>query len=318
VSTRIAEKTPTSNPESQIPNPIFDTRLLLLLLVMVTLWASAFPAITVALRHYSPEHVALLRYLVSSVVLGGVALAGRWRLPPLRDWPAITLMGLLGFTIYNIALNKGQALTTAGVSSFIVNTAPVFMVIFAAIFLRERLRPLGWVGILVSFCGVALLALAKDAQTGSFQLNRGAALILLSALVAGGYTILQKQYSLRYRPLILVSCCIWAGTVFMLPFAGGLLHEIQHAPLSTTGIIIYMGLFPTAIAYAIWAHVLSRIPASRAASFIYLVPVLATAMAHLWLGEKLAPRALLGGVLALLGVVVVNTLGRVKTTQKQL
>jgi drug/metabolite transporter (DMT)-like permease len=279
-----------------------------LLLVMVTLWASAFPAISVALKHYSPEHIALLRYGVASVVLAAVAVLGRWKLPARRDWVAIIAMGFLGFTVYNIALNKGQTHTSAGVASFIVNTAPVFMVIFATLFLRERLRPFGWLGIAVSFCGVALLALAKDAQHG-LKLNPGAALILLAAVC---YTILQKPYSHRYRPLVLVSCCIWAGTVFMLPFFGGLASEMQRAPLSTTLIVVYMGLFPTAIAYAIWAHVLSKIPASRAASFIYLVPVVATTMSHFWLGEVLASRALLGGVLALLGVVVVNTLGRVR------
>lgn len=286
-----------------------DLPLLGALLIMLTLWASAFPAITASLKHYTPGHVALARYLVASLVLAVVAVAQRWPLPNTRDAPVLALMGLLGFTIYNIALNIGQKVTPAGVASFLVNVAPVFVVIFAAAFLREKVRPAGWIGILISLVGMALLAQARG---GGFRLNPGALLILLAALSAAVYTILQKRYLRKYGPVQLVAYCIWFGTFFMLIFAPGLLDELQRAPLSATLTIIYMGVFPTAIAYTIWGYVLSRIAVSIAVSFIYLVPVLATLMAHFWLGEVLTARSLLGGFLALLGVVVVNTLGRAK------
>jgi drug/metabolite transporter (DMT)-like permease len=277
------------------------------LLIMLTLWASAFPGISSALKHYTPGHVALGRYLVASLVLIVVAITQRWQLPERRDMPAMALMGLLGFTIYNIALNVGQQKTPAGVASFLVNVAPVFVVIFAAIFLREKVRPAGWIGILISLFGIALLAQARG---GGFRLNPGALLIVLAALSAAAYNILQKRYLRKYGPTPLVAYCIWFGTFFMLVFAPGLLDEVQRAPLSATLTIVYMGIFPTAIAYSIWGYVLSRIAVSVAVSFIYLVPVLATVMSHFWLGEVLTTRSLLGGFLALLGVVVVNTLGR--------
>jgi drug/metabolite transporter (DMT)-like permease len=281
------------------------------LLIMLTLWASAFPAITASLKHYTPGHVALARYLVASLVLVVVAVVQRWEMPERRDVPALALMGLLGFTLYNIALNIGQKVTPAGVASFLVNVAPVFVVIFAAAFLREKVRPAGWIGICISLVGMALLAQARG---GGFRLNPGALLILLAALSAAVYTILQKRYLRKYGPVQLVAYCIWFGTLFMLVFAPGLLGELERAPVSATLIIIYMGVFPTAIAYTIWGYVLSRIAVSIAVSFIYLVPVLATLMSHFWLGEVLTARSLLGGLLALLGVIVVNTLGRAKAT----
>jgi drug/metabolite transporter (DMT)-like permease len=125
---------------------------------------------------------------------------------------------------------------------------------------------------------------------------------------------LQKRYLRKYGPVHLVAYCIWCGTFFMLVFAPGLLDELRNAPPSATLTIIYMGVFPTAIAYTLWGYVLSRIAISVAVSFIYLVPVLATLMSHFWLGEVLTTRSLLGGFLALLGVVVVNTPGRVKAS----
>jgi drug/metabolite transporter (DMT)-like permease len=279
------------------------------LLVMLTLWASAFPAITASLKHYTPGHVALARYLVASLVLVVVAIAQRWPLPEARDVPVLALMGLLGFTIYNFALNVGQKVTPAGVASFLVNVSPVFVVIFAAAFLREKVTPAGWAGICISLVGMALLAQAKG---GGFRLNPGALLIVVAAFSAAVYTILQKRYLRKYGPVHLVAYCIWCGTFFMLAFAPGLLNELQRAPAGATLTIVYMGVFPTAIAYTIWGYVLSRIAVSVAVSFIYLVPVLATLMAHFWLGEVLTMHSLVGGFLALLGVVVVNTLGRTK------
>jgi drug/metabolite transporter (DMT)-like permease len=214
--------------------------LLGVLLIMLALWASAFPAISASLKHYTPGHVALGRYLVASLVLVVVAVLQRWPMPDKRDLPALALMGLLGFTIYNITLNFGQKVTPAGVASFLVNVAPVFVVIFAATFLREKVRPAGWIGIFISLCGMALLAQAKG---GGLRLNPGAILIVLAALSAAGYNILQKRYLRKYGPVHLVAYCIWCGTFFMLVFAPGLLDELRNAPPSATLTIIYMGVF---------------------------------------------------------------------------
>lgn len=284
----------------------------------LTLWASAFPAIRVALRGgetgggYSPEHIALGRYLVASLVLGIVAAARRQALPSRRDWPAIALMGFLGFSVYNVALNQGEVLISAGVASFIINTAPVWTLLLATVFLGERLSLWGWAGIALSFCGIGLLALgerhAQSAQDGL----RGALLVLLAAVAASVYTILQKQFLKKYDALPLISSVIWAGTALLLVFSPGMIDAVRQASPRATMSIVYMGVFPAALAYVLWAWILVRVPISLAVSFIYVVPVLTTAISWLWLGETLSSRAFLGGIIALGGVVLVNTRGKVR------
>ena len=69
---------------------------------------------------------------------------------------------------------------------------------------------------------------------------------------------------------------------------------------------LYLGIVPSLIAYATWTIVLSRFPAARAANFMYCVPPVATLMGFLWLGETPALIGIVGGALALGGVVVVN------------
>jgi len=85
---------------------------------------------------------------------------------------------------------------------------------------------------------------------------------------------------------------------------------VRSAPLEATLAIVYLGVFPAALAYVTWTYALSRAPASIAASFLYLSPVLATLIAWAWLREVPIPLSLAGGGLSLCGVILVNTRGR--------
>ena len=99
---------------------------------------------------------------------------------------------------------------------------------------------------------------------------------------------------------------IWAGTFFMFIFFPNLFETIKNADFKNTLAVIYLGVFPAAIAYIVWMYVLQSIPASHAASFLYLSPVIAALVAWFWLGEIPVFLSIIGGVLALIGVILVN------------
>jgi len=162
----------------------------------------------------------------------------------------------------------------------------------------------------VSFAGVALIA---SGEGEGIHLSPQALIILAAAVTSALYMILQKHYLGRYSALEFTACSIWFGTALMLPFANGLLHTLRAAPASATLAVIYLGVFPGALAYVAWAYVLSHGAAGRTATLLYVIPVLAIAIGWLWLGE--VPRLLTfgGGAVALAGVVMVNLRGRTET-----
>ena len=278
--------------------------------VTVVLWASAFPAIRAGLDGFSPGGLAVIRFVVASAAVALLAIRSGIRLPQRPDLGAIAVIGLLGFTAYNLALNQGERTVTAGSAALIVNSVPAITALFAAAFLGDRLPRRAWLGIAISFAGVAIITAGEGEGIAA---DPAALLVVLAAVAQAAFFVLQKPYLGRYGPLELTVWAIWAGTLPLLVFTPTAVSELGVARSEAIIAAVWLGLFPGAIAYSTWAFALARSDASRLTTLLYLVPVVTIGIAYLWLAEVPAAVSVLGGGIAIIGVVIVQGTRRRET-----
>ncbi len=285
------------------------------LLILAVLWGSAFPAIKLGLEGFSAPHLTLARHLVASACFVPFLLLTKRRLwPERRDLGYFLLLGVCGITIYHLGLNFGEQRVSAGATSLIIATAPALTAIVAYFLIDERLPKLGWLGIAISFVGVLLIVLG-DSRGLSF--DPFALLILLSAVSTAFYFTLQKRLFSRYKAVEVTAFATWGGTLPLLLFLPGFpaaLAGIDPTPLFAT---IYIGVFPSAVAYTLFSFALSQAPVTLVTAYLYTVPIFSLLLSWLILGEVPSWLTVVGGAVAIAGIVVVNRAKRTKKVPQQ-
>ncbi|WP_277209562.1 DMT family transporter [Isoptericola croceus] len=292
--------------------------------VTVLLWASAFVAIRAVGHDVDPGALTLGRVAVGSLTLTAMLLVVRARrraraatsptgpddraegprrhhLPRGRVLVLVLVWGVAWFGAYNITLNAAEQHLDAGTTALLVNLAPMLVAVLAGVLLGEGFPRRLLIGIAVAFAGVVVIAAATS--SGRFDAV-GVVLGLVSAVLYAGAATLQKRLLPHVDALTMTWLGCLAGTVASLPFLPGLVSQVSVAPTSAVLGIVYLGVFPTAIAFSTWGYVLTRASAGRTAATTYAVPAVVVLLSWLLLAEVPAPAALLGGTLALAGVAV--------------
>jgi len=276
-------------------------------LTTVVFWASAFVGIRAAAVDLSPGALALGRLIVGSVALGILVAIRRPAWPARRDLIPIVAIGVLWFGIYFLALNAAEREVDAGTAAMLVNVAPILIAILSGMFLGEGFPPRLLIGCVIAFSGVVVIAFATSgAQPGGASLL-GIALCFVSATVYSIAVTIQKPLLRRVNGLLLTWLGCSTGMLVSLLFLPELVDGLGRAQPATLGWLAYLGIFPTAIAFSTWAYALSRTEAGRLGSLTYLAPAIAIVIGWLLLGEAPALAALVGGAIAIGGVVVARS-----------
>ena len=268
--------------------------------VTVVLWASAFVGIRAVGADFSPGPLTLGRLVVGAIVLGGVVAFDGLVLPRGRELLFMVIYGLLWFAGYNIALNAAEKSLDAGTAAMLVQIAPVIVAILAGVFLKEGFPPRSLVGSVVALCGAVIIA-AGSGSDRRIELT-GVLVCLLAGILYAAGMVAQKPV-LRTTPALQATwlgCTV--GVLACLPFTPTLWTEIGAASTGSILGLVYLGVFPTAVAFTTWAYALSRTPAGQLGATTYLVPVVAAAMSWVLLDEVPPALSFVGGALCLVGV----------------
>lgn len=245
-----------------------------------------------------------MRLLVAGTVLGAVAIGRREGLPARAALGGIVVSGLLWFALYNLALNAAEQELDAGTAAMLISIGPVLIALLAGGLLGEGFpRPL-IVGCAVALAGAVMIGAATS--QGDVAIGSGVALCLVAALSRAGGVVAQKPALARASALqvTLWACCI--GAVACLPFAPALARELADADADTVAWALYLGVFPTAVAFTTWAYAIARTTVGRTGVTTYLVPPLAIVLGWAILGETPPVLALLGGALCVTGAAVAH------------
>jgi drug/metabolite transporter (DMT)-like permease len=287
-----------------------ESSALLMILLSVIFWACAFPLIKVGLTELSPENLAILRLFIATVIFLVAYCVRPNMFSPLhkRDIPILFVLGFTGISMYHLGLNYGEQFVSAGAASLIIATIPLYVVILAAVFLKEHISVRTVLGILISLVGVVVISLWGNPGTRiEISYIVGALAVVLAAFVGAMYTIVGKKLLQRYTGFSLTAYAFIFGNLGLIAFVRGpLIDQVSVLSLEVWASVIFLACFPTVIAYSLWYMVLHKKTASELSVFLYITPVLSTLISTLFFNERITLFYVLGGVLVIGGLYIVN------------
>jgi drug/metabolite transporter (DMT)-like permease len=292
-------------------------------LLVVFLWALNFIAGKIALRHLPAAAVASFRVFLAAFAMVPTylicarmpafadALKTRERGFTARDLWTFFYLGFFGVVINQMCFAIGLNHTSVSHGAVIVGMAPVYTLALAVIFRIEKATLRKLFGIAVAFTGIAVLASETGMTKRSASLE-GDAIMMAGAIGFAVYSVLGKRVAARYDALTMTAFNHFTGAVVVLPVVLYQIHFLladerwRHIPLQSWTAVLYMAVFSSAVAYVLYFWLLKYLHASQLAAFTYLLPVIATPLGIIWLGERGTWLELVGGALALAGVYAIQ------------
>jgi drug/metabolite transporter (DMT)-like permease len=268
----------------------------------LVLWASAFVGIRHLGESVPPGALSLSRLIVMAIALLALMRGRLPRLPTKREWPLIAAGGASWFGVYNLALNESERRIDAATAALIVQIGPLLVALLATFFLGERLTTWLLIGMGVGFSGVVIIGRASSQGYNGDLV--GVLLSVVAALTFAVGVLTQKKLLPRMGALDLTFWYAVVGAVVCLPWAGQTVSVLGDASADTWWWILYLGVFPSAIAFTTWAFALSHADAGKFAQSTFLVPFITALMAWFLLDEVPPALAFLGGGLCIAGVLL--------------
>ncbi|OLF55138.1 DMT family transporter [Pseudomonas chlororaphis] len=275
--------------------------------VVILCWAYSPVGIHIGLEGYEPGHLALLRFLIASLFMGVIALVRKISLPRWRDLPWLLVLGFFAIALHHVSLNHGQQGLSAGASSVLAQSAPIFSTLIAFFWLKEPVSGWRWGCVALGVFGAVVVVWGDQ---GVAAIRPQGLLVLLAAFSWGLYFVLQRRYSGRYDLLTTVCYMVWAGTLLLSLYGPGLAVAVARAPWRVNLAVLLLGVFPSALAYLAWAYVLARVEVSRASVAMYLIPPIAMLLAALTLQERVHAAVVVGAAIVLGSVMAMQWEGR--------
>lgn len=270
-------------------------------------WGLSFIWSTQVYKNLNPTATIFLRLVVATIFFTAILFIFRLNEKIKKEHLGLfALAALFEPFLYFICEGYGLENTSPIIGSAIIAMIPLVTPIAAAIFLKEKLTPMNIVGLFVSFFGVVTMLLNKDMVLTASP--KGILFLSGAVLVAVGYSIALIKLTKLYKPLTITWMQNIIGMIYFIPLV--IVMERFDRPSAFGNIgeyiipLLCLGVFCSAIAYALWAFAFSKLGASRANVYTNLIPVFTAVFSYFIIHESLTPQKIIGIVLVVFGLVL--------------
>lgn len=272
-----------------------------------SIWGGMYVVSKVVLEIIPPFLLVSIRLVLGALTLALVL----W----VRGFPSISrrtffqILGV-GFVGYGISLSLqflGTKLSTAANGSLVTSATPAFVLVFAAILLKEKITPLRSISLVLATLGVIAVIDPRSAQLNP-DLFLGNLSLIGAAITWALYSVLVRKTTRDLDVMLFSLIAFLGGLPVTLP-AGVLEWQalgVGEITLGVAGGILFLGVISTALAMVLWNTAFALVDASLASLTFFAQPVVGTLLGWLFLGETITPLFLLGGVLIGLGLVLAS------------
>ena len=281
------------------------------LVFAMILWGGTFISGRVLSQDFHPFTIAFWRFAIASVFLSAVLIKDSKAFPSLNKYKVfkVVLLGLSGVFAYNYFFFSGLSSVEAGKASVIIAINPTVTAFIASVFMGEGASFKKIVGIFTALSGALVVITKGEVLNLNFEeFGYGEGYLLCAVLCWVGYTLIGKVALKKLTALEATTLACICGTLMLAPFAyfyDGF-ELVAKANLKQWWHLFYLGSLGTGLGFIWFYEGIQQIGASRAASFINLVPVAGVSIGAIALGEKINNSLLLGGILVLFGINLVN------------
>jgi drug/metabolite transporter (DMT)-like permease len=253
------------------------------------IWASSFIALKAAMEDLGPFTVIFFRMVFASLCFVYFIKDFIKYDFSKKDIKFILLLALFEPCLYFVFESKALQLTSASQAGMITSLMPIITAMAAGYFLKEIISKQLIIGSLIAMSAAIWLSLQGSTSISSPNPLLGNFFELLAMACGAGYTITARYLSSKYSALFITAIQVFIGAIFFTPL---FIYEYNTIPMNFTLNsflwTIYLGVVVTLAGYGLYNYALTKIPASKAAVFIYLIPVFTLILAYFVLNEKLS------------------------------
>ncbi len=284
------------------------------LLVTVLVWSSLHPIAKQTLAEITVSQLPFSRVGLASLFLMLVCLAtgrfGRFLalFRPRHLWK-VAILGVTGFSLSSGLSMTALGYLPAGVNSVLANASPLMVALGVMVVLRERMHGRMLIGLVIGFLGVGVIAMRGGVDATGLNVF-GVLLSLVSSGTWALYTVLARRLSAGHDVIAMCAATSLVGAIPLGIVVGveGELGRLTGASPTTHLLLLWCGIVATGATFTMWVVLLRRINAARVASFQYLIPLCALALAYPIAGEVPTPIALVGAAMIVGGVAIANSM----------